>query len=104
MSASTTAHAKKAVYKMERGSKYVDDETFCVHPDTKKARKGYKGNGTSFTEMFRERDRLLEEGQPFWNTDHDVEMTETARQRSMDYELQGNVWPTRNGRKGRSTQ
>lgn len=63
--------------------KYVDPEkAFVVHPDIADQFTTYDGNPDHFKEVFRKRDKLVEEGEVYWNTEHDVEMAETARERS----------------------
>ena len=66
-----------------RPEKYVNpEERFVVHPDILDAYLAYAGSGASFAEIFEARRQLVEDGNAYWETDHDIEMTETARERS----------------------
>jgi hypothetical protein len=63
--------------------KYVDqDKAFVVHPDITEAFTSYDGSPDHFKKTFDHRDQLISDGEYYWNTDHDVEMTETAEIRS----------------------
>jgi hypothetical protein len=80
---------------MKEGDKYLPDEEFCVHPDIKETMKNYKGDRRIFGKLFKQRDEQLEGGEPFWNTDHDVEMKETAEQRTLQASMEGWVYPSK---------
>jgi len=69
---------------MKEGKKYAKNEDFVIHPDIRDATKNYNGKDT-FKDAFAKRDELLEGGEPFWNTDHDEEMLETARERTDNF-------------------
>lgn len=63
--------------------KYVDPEkAFIVHPDIADAFTEYDGDPDHFKKVFKERDEAIANGEYYWNTEHDVEMAETARIRS----------------------
>ena len=67
-------------------SKYVDQlRTFVVHPDLQAAYRNYR-DGDSFEKMFEKRREKTANGEAYWNTDHDEEMLETARERSQNPE------------------
>lgn len=67
-----------------KGGKYTDDRKhFTVHPDIRDATMNYKGSGNVFQEVFKKREEKLKRGEKYWNTDHDVEMKQTARERSI---------------------
>lgn len=72
----------------ERGKRYIDPEKkFCVHPDMLDAFQNYNGTDDSFKKVFRERDEKTRSGELFWNPDHDVEMRETAIERSKQHDF-----------------
>lgn len=65
--------------------KYVDPEkAFVVHPDITRAFLGYDGTDGYFKQVFEERDQKILSGEYYWNTDHDTQMAQTARERSQD--------------------
>lgn len=67
----------------ENKNKWVDPQkTFVVHEDILTAFQGYDGDPDHFKKVFKERDEAIANGEVYWNTDHDVEMAETARERS----------------------
>lgn len=67
----------------ERGNKFIDpDKAFIIHKDQWAWLRNYKGKDTPIDALFREREEKLDEGEPFWNSDHDEEMKETARERN----------------------
>ena len=68
--------------KLPGGNKYVDDDHFVIHPDMSYARRTYDGTPRSYAVAMEIRDEMVAEGEPYWNTDHDVEMAETARERT----------------------
>lgn len=77
---------------MSEKHKYVDpDKGFIIHPDMGNALRNYKGKET-IAEVLEERDEAVAEGDEYWNTDHDAEMLETARNRSRDAGLIGDGW------------
>jgi hypothetical protein len=65
----------------ERGLKYTPDTKFVVHPDMKHALQNYTGQ-ESMDEALSMRDVVLDRGGVYWDTDHDEEMLETARERT----------------------
>lgn len=72
---------------MKEGKKYLNiRKSFCIHPDIQEAFKNYKGKNAPnpFKQVFKERDKIIADdpNDTYWNTDHDVEMLETARERS----------------------
>jgi len=69
---------------MERGKKFVDADKFVIHPDQKEWLKNYSGDPRELEAMFRLRSEALQAGVDFWNTDHDAEMKETARDRNKE--------------------
>lgn len=65
------------------GERYRDPKKeFVVHPDMIDAFKSYNGDKDHFEKAFEKRRELTAKGEPYWNTDHDVEMKETAEERS----------------------
>lgn len=65
--------------------KWLDpDKAFVVHPDMQEAMMDYNPSRDSFKEVFEARDEAVEDGEVYWNDDHDDEMAETARNRSKD--------------------
>lgn len=66
------------------GKKYANPETqFVIHPDNVVMYQRYAQVGPQAVQEMREsRDQLAREGKPYHNTDHDAEMTESARERT----------------------
>lgn len=63
------------------GSLVDTHKEFVVHPDTVEAAKEYRaGNKSAYIDMAKKRDVIYQAGEPYWNTDHDVEMQETANE------------------------
>lgn len=63
--------------------KYVDpNEAFVVHPDVTDGFITYNGDPDHFKKVFRGRNKKLQDGEEYWNSDHDVEMQQTAEERS----------------------
>lgn len=74
---------------------FVDPNTdFVVHPDMITTFKEYrKGNKNAFAEMFTKRSQTIAKGEAYWNTDHDQEMAETARERTKSATIKGWKFP-----------
>ena len=73
---------------------FVNDIDFVVHPDIERATKQYrKGNKHSYIDMARDRNNLIQEGEVYWNTDHDAEMLETAHERTLAAAILGWIFP-----------
>ncbi|WP_438980239.1 HNH endonuclease [Polynucleobacter sp.] len=73
--------------------KYVDPEkAFVVHPDITQAFMGYNGKDDYFKTVFEERNEKLLRGEVYWNTDHDKQLSETARDNSIDAGLIALGW------------
>ena len=71
--------------------KWVDTKkAFVVHPDMQEALMNYNPSRSSFKDCFNARDEAVEAGEEYWETDHDVEMAETARERSRHPEFKFN--------------
>ncbi len=69
---------------------------FVVHPDMVDAFRNYRPGGeNTIKKAIRARRELTQEDPDavYWNADHDVEMAETARQRTIDEAMMGNKWP-----------
>ena len=65
--------------------KWVDtSKAFVIHPDMQEALMNYDPNGNSIQDCFDERKKKIEAGEEYHNSDHDVEMAETARLRSQN--------------------
>ena len=62
----------------------VDPEKeFVVHPDNIRALKEYRaGNKDAYNELMDERSEKTKRGEPYWSTDHDIEMAQTAEERT----------------------
>lgn len=71
---------------------------FVVHPDMIDAFKNYDGTNSSFISVFRTRDALARVEIPFHNTDHDVEMLQTATERTDNKIMSGHPWPIKRRR------
>ena len=79
--------------------KYLDGR-MCIHPDIKDAIKNYKGKevgGSSIQRVFKFRNAMLEvcEDIIYWDNDHDVEMLETAEERTVTKATEGWKYPKR---------
>lgn len=82
--------------RLKRG-KWVDtDKAFVIHPDMQEALMNYRPGGDSIKECFEERKKKIDAGEPYHNSDHDVEMAETARLRSQSPDFR---WPKRKKRR-----
>lgn len=74
-------------------NKYVNPErAFVIHPDITDAFMGYDGSKDYFKTVFKTRDELLAKGEVYWNTDHDRQLLDTARENTMDAGLIGSGW------------
>lgn len=62
--------------------KWLNDRGFCVHRDIQEALMNYQPGGDSLSDVFEQRDQQVEDGEEYWNTNHDAEMLETAWERS----------------------
>lgn len=79
--------------------KWVDpDRSFVIHPDIQEALIDYDGTNNSFASVFAERNRLLKENPNavIHNNLHDVELRETAIERTKTWAAQGKKFHTRN--------
>jgi len=75
-------------------------KAFVIHEDNIVALQEYrKGNKQAFKEMVEKRNALAEEGIPYWNTDHDAEMVEWAKERTDNAVIRGWKFPTVKRRK-----
>lgn len=79
------------------GEKYVDPQKqFVVHEDMIRAFKEYAaGNTLAFQEMAERRNDLVAQGYLYHNTDHDAEMFQTAKERTLNALANGWIWPKR---------
>lgn len=66
---------------------------FVVHPDIIGAFEHYGGDRQSFQSVFDQRDIMCQQGQIYWNTDHDVELTQTAELNTLMAAMQGWKYP-----------
>lgn len=76
-------------HKMKEGTphKFVDPKKkFVVHPDMGAALSQYDGTDAALKNCFLNRDEAVNNGQAYWETDHDFEMSETAEERSANPE------------------
>jgi len=72
------------------------DKDFVIHPDTRQAfREHRKGNKGAFKDMVEGRKAKVDQGDKYWNTDHDVEMKQTAIERTDNAAIRGWKWPLR---------
>lgn len=80
--------------------KYADSENqFVIHPDMIGAYKNYgRLKGAAFQQVFNARKELAKQGLPYHNTLHDVELRETAIERTAQFAAEGNKWPVKNRR------
>lgn len=65
--------------------KFVSPDKFVIHPDVRDLTQSYKGDPQHFKKGFEKRDELLAQGEPFWDTSHDEEMLETARENTDNF-------------------
>ena len=64
-----------------RGGRYTNKH-FVIHPDIRQASMDYRGSRSTFKRVFKERDKKIRNGEIYWCDAHDVEMKETAIERS----------------------
>lgn len=77
-----------------------DPQQFVVHPDMAHARRLYRELGKEAYQIaFDHREELLEAGEPYWETDHDLELFETASELTDNAVINGWVFPEVNGMK-----
>ena len=69
-----------------RKGKWANENKFVVHRDMQEALMHYHPDRDSIQQCFRERDEKVEKGEDYHNSDHDAEMTETARENSQNPE------------------
>ena len=68
-----------------KGKKFVDPtKKFVVHPDILEGLKHYTSDNDSLKRVFQGREDARQSGVVYWNTEHDQEMIETAKERSLD--------------------
>ena len=83
----------------EGGGKYTDSQHHTtINSDMRDARKNYKGRGgNTFAETFRRRNEMLERDKniKYWDHDHDIEMRETAEERTVINAIKGWFMPRR---------
>lgn len=79
------------------GERYLDPRIdFIVHPDMVKTFKDYaNGDSKAFQKMFETRLEAVANGEYYHNPDHDAEMFETAKERTLNALANGWVWPKR---------
>lgn len=69
---------------------------FVIHEDMVEVFEEYrKGDKQAFNKMGKKRQEKLERGEVYWNTDHDDEMLETAKERTDNVTALGWIWPKR---------
>lgn len=84
------------VGKRADGSLVDYHEEFVVHPDTIDATIDYRaGNKKAYANMAKRRDDIYKSGEPYWNTDHDAEMTETAHENTLIAAAHGWIYKAR---------
>ena len=83
--------------KIDGGRKYVERKHFVIHPDTETAFKNYDGTPRSFKVMGEIREELIAEGEQYYDNDHDREMAETARERTILAQTKGWHYPSVRG-------
>ena len=69
----------------KEGNKWVDPKKgFIIHPDIQEGLRNYQPGSGGIKAVFEARDEAVASGEEYWNTDHDAEMAQTARERSQD--------------------
>lgn len=88
------------IYECEHNGRKKDgtladpDKEFMVHPDMPEVFKNYRsGDKKAFQKMQKKRNEQIESGEIYWNTDHDEEMLETAKERTNNVIALGWIWP-----------
>lgn len=66
-----------------RPGKYVNDRNFVIHPDMEESFKNYDGTRDPFQTVFDERAEEVRRGEIFWRDGHDIELKETAEEKTM---------------------
>lgn len=92
-----TTNSCEHVGRIARGVYANPDKSFVIHPDTLTAYKNYNGNG-SFEKMLEDRQVKIKEGEIYWSDDHDIEMKQTAEERTVLAQGKGWRWPKKLGR------
>lgn len=73
---------------------------FVIHPDMVEVFQEYrKGDKQAFNKMGKKRQEKLDQGETYWNTDHDAEMLQTAKERTDNVTVLGWIWPRHQKRK-----
>ena len=68
--------------------KWIDTQKkFVIHQDILEGLMHYEPDNNSLKDVFEGRDKMTQEGQEYWNTDHDEEMRQTAEELSKDPEF-----------------
>ena len=71
-----------------------------IHPDMAKALREYRTNPDAVKKVFEQREHILEERQPYWNTDWDRPMSAIAIKRTQDAKKEGWEFPEKKSRNG----
>lgn len=66
----------------------ANEEDFVLHPDTQQAKKNYKTNRNSYTEMGIERRRMTDAGLIYHNPDYDTYLRDLADQVVSKYQTE----------------
>ncbi len=75
------------------GTLIDDNSAFVIHPDMVAGFKQYrKGNKNAIAEVMIKRAPLKERGEIYWSTEHDVEMKETAVERTQNAVSKGWIY------------
>lgn len=69
-----------------------------IHLDIRKARKNYYKDKKSYEHVFKERDKALKEGKPYWNRAYDRILKHTAMQRTIEAMKEGWEYPLKKRR------
>lgn len=82
----------------KRGKWVNPRKAFVVHPDVAVARWEYGQNPRSIAQLLERREEQTLSGEIYWNTEHDEEMAETARERTQNASARGWKFPLRRKR------
>ena len=69
------------------------------HPDVTYATRNYDGTPTGFDHMIELRNEAIENDENYWQDEHDIELKETAEERTLWKAAEGWVWPVVGSRK-----
>ncbi len=71
-----------------------------IHPDMARALREYRTNPDAVKQVFEQREHILEERQPYWNTEWDRPMSAIAIKRTQEAKKEGWEFPEKKNKNG----